>query len=76
VPLEEYRSEAIRAAIKDADARHAAQSIRAYLNIYFSLPVYAYMTRGGPSVAAGQLRAEILESEGQTVWNYIDRVAH
>ncbi len=76
LPLEEYRSQAIRAATTDADARHAAPEVRVYLNIYFSLPLYAHVTRGGPNVAAGQLRREILESEGQTVWGYIDRVAH
>jgi hypothetical protein len=76
LPLEEYRSQAMRAAIKDADARHAVASVRVYLNIYFSLPLYTHITRGGPNVAAGQLREEMLELERQTVWSYIDRVAH
>ena len=76
LPLEEYRSQALRAAVKDADARHASPSVRVYLNIYFSLPLYAHITRGGSTLAAGQLRKEMLEAEGQTVWNYIDRVVH
>ena len=76
LPIEEYRSQAIGAATRDADARHAGSSVRVYLNIYFSLPVYAYITRGGSGIVAGQLRKEILEAEGESVWSYIDRVAH
>jgi len=76
LPLEEYRSQAMGAAIRDADARHAASSVRVYLNIYFSLPVYVHITRGGAGIVAGQLRKEVLEAEGETVWSYIDRVVH
>jgi hypothetical protein len=76
LPLEEYRSQATDAATRDADTRHAAPSVRVYLNIYFSLPVYAYITRRRSGVVPRQLRKEILEAEGETVWNYIDRVAH
>ncbi|HWB83834.1 MAG TPA: hypothetical protein VG675_06820 [Bryobacteraceae bacterium] len=73
---EEYRAEAMQAAVVDADRRQAGKEARAYLNLYFSLPNYAYVTRGGPRVAPGQLRQEILEAEHEPVWNSIDRVVH
>ncbi|MGH9644432.1 MAG: hypothetical protein ACRD3Q_18675, partial [Terriglobales bacterium] len=71
-----YRTQAMRAAAADADQRAATARARVYLNVYFSLPNYAYVTRGGPSVAPGQLRKEILEAAGEPVWNSIDHVAH
>jgi hypothetical protein len=73
---EQYRSEAMQAAAADADRRKAGKEGRVYLNLYFSLPNYAYVTRGGPNVAPGQLRKEILEAEHEPVWNSIDRVVH
>jgi hypothetical protein len=72
----EYRAQAMRAATADADKRGAANHARVYLNVYFSLPNYAHVTRGGSSAAPGQLRKEILEAEGEPVWESIDRVAH
>lgn len=76
LPLQEYRSQSMRAAVKDADGRGASAAARVYLNIYFSLPRYAHVTRGGPDILAGQLRREILERQGRSVRTYIDRVAH
>ena len=76
LPLQDYRAQAIRAAAKDADARHAPASARVYLNIYFSLPMYAHVTGAGSAVVPGQLRSEILQAEGLPVWSYIDRVVH
>lgn len=74
IPLEEYRAQAIRAAEADADGRHASKGARVYLDIYFSLPNYAYVTRGGPPLDAGELRRRILEAQGENVWPSIDRV--
>jgi hypothetical protein len=47
-----------------------------YLNIYFSLPLYDYVTRGWERTVPGQLRGEILAAEGEPAWSFIDRVAH
>lgn len=74
--IEEYRAQAILAATADADRQAAGMPARMYLNLYFSLPNYAYVMRGGAAVAPGQLRKEILEAEGEPVWDVIDRVAH
>lgn len=76
IPLEEYRSQAIRTASADADRIGAARSARVYLNIYFSLPLYACVTRGWERTVPGQLRDEILAAEGEAAWSFIDRVAH
>ena len=70
--IQEYRAQAIRSATTDADRRGASPEARVYLNIYFSLPNYAYVTRGGPTVEPGQLRKEILEAEGLPVLQSID----
>jgi hypothetical protein len=48
---------------------------RTFLNLYFSLPNYLYITRGGPRVAPGDLRRRILEAQGENVWPSIDRAA-
>jgi len=74
--IQEYRAQAIKAATADADKRGADKLARMYLNIYFSLPNYVYVTRGGATVAPGQLREETLEAEGEPVWGSIDRVSH
>jgi hypothetical protein len=74
--VQEYRAQAMKAAAADAERRGASDRARVYLNIYFSLPNYAYVTRGGPTIAPGGLRKEILEEEGEPVWESIDRVAH
>jgi|SRR5581483_6975395 len=73
---EEYRAEAMRAAATDADRRGEGDRARYFLNLYFSLPNYAYVTRGGAAIEPGQLRKEILEAEAVPVWPSIDRVAH
>lgn len=66
--VEAYRAQAMRAAVADADRRAASPQARVYLNIYFALPNYAYVTRGGSMVQPDQLRKEVLEAEGLPVW--------
>lgn len=74
--LEEYRAQAMNASAADANRIGAARSARTYLNIYFSLPVYAYVTRGAERPMPGQLRREILAAEGIPAWDYFNRVPY
>ena len=74
--LEEYRAQAMHASVADADRIGAARSARTYLNIYFSLPVYSYVTRGVERTIPGQLRREILAAEGIQAWGYFNRIPY
>ena len=72
--FEEYRAQAIRAATADAGRRGASRASRVYLNIYFSLPLYSYATRGGRNLRQGDLRRQILEAQGEPVWPFLKRI--
>ncbi|HWB87388.1 MAG TPA: hypothetical protein VG675_24810 [Bryobacteraceae bacterium] len=61
--IEEFRSDSLKVATADAERHSAPAAARVYLNLFFSLPNYVFVTRGGRPIEPGQLQAEIRSLE-------------